>query len=200
MKKAEKVPKEKKVFFTIKLEELPYATKKKDVKKFFGANCGIKSIRVPRNIKGIAYVGFGTEIERNKAMKKDKSFLGSAQIRVRKYDLDQNSREIEAKESKWKRQEATLEELDETIGQSGRIFVRNLAYSVTEDEIEALFKPFGPLTEVNVPIDKMTKKVKGFAFVTFVIPENAVQAFTKLDGTDFQGELISRKISFFFAF
>ena len=53
-----------------------------------------------------------------------------------------------------------------------------------------LFKPFGPLTEVNLPIDKITKQSKGFAFITFVIPENAVQAFTKLDGTTFQGRLV----------
>ena len=53
-----------------------------------------------------------------------------------------------------------------------------------------LFKEFGPLTEVNLPIDKITKQSKGFAFITFVIPENAVQAFTKLDGTTFQGRLL----------
>ena len=53
----------------------------------------------------------------------------------------------------------------------------------------SLFSPYGPLAEVNVPIDKVTKQVKGFAFITFVIPENAVQAFTKLDGTTFQGKL-----------
>ena len=56
--------KEKKLFFTIKLEGLPYATKKKDIKAFIGSNMGVKSIRVPRNIKGIAFVGFATEDQR----------------------------------------------------------------------------------------------------------------------------------------
>ena len=55
---------EKKLFFTVKLEGLPYSTKKKDVKAFVGPNMGVKSIRVPRNIKGIAYIGFGTEEQR----------------------------------------------------------------------------------------------------------------------------------------
>ena len=55
---------EKKLFFTIKLEGLPYATKKKDIKAFIGPNMGVKSIRVPRNIKGIAFVGFATEDQR----------------------------------------------------------------------------------------------------------------------------------------
>ena len=216
--KLEKFQRESKIFFTVKLENLPCTTKKKDVKKFFGPNTGIKSIRVPRNIKGIAYVGFSSESQRMNAMKKDKSFMGSAQIRVRKYDIDQRQHEMQSKESKWKKQEASLEDLDETIGQSGRIFVRNLAYTATEDDLEGrnyffvtifkkcvgsihsypdfliyfpgLFKEFGPLTEVNLPIDKITKQSKGFAFITFVIPENAVQAFTKLDGTTFQGRLL----------
>ena len=48
----------------------------------------------------------------------------------------------------------------------------------------------GPLTEVHLPIDSLTKKVKGFAFITFMIPENAVQAFTELDDTVFQGRMI----------
>ena len=34
------------------------------------------------------------------------------------------------------------------------------------------------------------RKPKGFAFVTFVLPENAVSAFSKLNGTSFQGRLL----------
>ena len=64
--KAQQEPqeKQKKLFYTIKLEGLPYATKKKDIKAFIGPNMGVKSIRVPRNIKGIAFVGFASEDQR----------------------------------------------------------------------------------------------------------------------------------------
>lgn len=44
----------------------------------------------------------------------------------------------------------------------------------------------GPLAEVHLPIDKTTRTSKGFALATFVMPENAVQALTQLDGTIFQ--------------
>ena len=44
----------------------------------------------------------------------------------------------------------------------------------------------GPLTEVSLPIDTLTKKLKGFAFVTYMIPEHAVKAFSELDGIIFQ--------------
>jgi len=44
--------------------------------------------------------------------------------------------------TKWKDQEESLRN-EETIAESGRIFVRNLAYTVTEDDIEQLFSKFG---------------------------------------------------------
>lgn len=44
----------------------------------------------------------------------------------------------------------------------------------------------GPLSELYLPIDRMTKKAQGFAFVAYLFVENAVQAFTDLDGTVFQ--------------
>ena len=46
--------------------------------------------------------------------------------------------------------------------------------------------PAGPLSEVLFPIDNLTKQSKGFAFVTYMIPENAVSAMAQLDGHVFQ--------------
>lgn len=44
----------------------------------------------------------------------------------------------------------------------------------------------GPLSELHYPIDSLTKKPKGFAFVTFMFPENAVKAYAAVDGQVFQ--------------
>lgn len=44
----------------------------------------------------------------------------------------------------------------------------------------------GPLSEVHFPFDSLTKKTKGFAFITYMIPENAVAALAQLDGHIFQ--------------
>jgi RNA recognition motif-containing protein len=58
------------------------------------------------------------------------------------------------KEEKWRAQEETAKDVnDETVAESGRLFVRNLSYTVTEADIEALFKEHGPLTEVRGLID-----------------------------------------------
>lgn len=44
----------------------------------------------------------------------------------------------------------------------------------------------GHLSELHFPIDSLSKKPKGFAFVTYMIPENAVTALAQLDGHIFQ--------------
>lgn len=44
----------------------------------------------------------------------------------------------------------------------------------------------GPLSELHYPIDSLTKKPKGFAFVTFMFPEHAVKAYAEVDGQVFQ--------------
>ena len=70
------------------------------------------------------------------------------------------------------------------------MFLRNLSYTCTEDEIRVLFEKYGPIAEVHLPIDKTTKRITGIGFVTFVMPEHAVKAFNELDGKVFQGRLL----------
>jgi multiple RNA-binding domain-containing protein 1 len=56
--------------------------------------------------------------------------------------------------NKWKDQEECLKN-EETIAESGRIFVRNLAYTTTEDDMEQLFSKFGEFcVTFYAPIDK----------------------------------------------
>lgn len=62
-------------FYTVKMRGLAYKHMKKHIKQFFRPTKP-KSIRIPRKIKGIAYVGFKTEQAMKKALLKNKSFLG----------------------------------------------------------------------------------------------------------------------------
>ena len=186
-KKGDKPPKPKKDLYTVKITGLPFKCKKKDLKTFF-APLKPASMRLPPKIKGIAFVGFLTEKEFKTALNKHKSFLGEHQIQVIIHKDTINSSES-SNQSKWAKQEAALEGV-ETVGESGRIFVRNLPYSATEEDITELFSKYGPLTETNVPVDKNTRKYKGFAFVTFMMPEHAVVAFSGLDGSTFMGRLL----------
>lgn len=119
------------------------------------------SIRIPRNIKGIAFVGYKTEKAFKQALTKDKSFLSEfeclfylqvykvsyisegKQVRVMHYEVKGPQLEkADIKLTKWKSQEEALKS-EEDIAESGRIFVRNLAYTTTEKDLEDLFSSYG---------------------------------------------------------
>lgn len=78
----------------------------------------------------------------------------------------------------------------DAIGETGRLYVRNLPYECSEDELKELFARYGPITSLHMPISFQTKRPKGFAFVLFVFPEHAVKAFAELDGSIFKGRII----------
>lgn len=56
-----------------------------------------------------------------------------------KNDSEKNSNPLK---SKWKSQEEALKN-EEDIAESGKIFIRNLAYSTTEEDVEKLFSKYG---------------------------------------------------------
>lgn len=180
-------------FFTVKLRGLAYNHKKKHIKQFLQP-LKPKSIRIPPKIKGIAYIGFKTEQHMRKALLKNKSFLDGRQIFLAKYEENLETKEdqnIEINDCnvKWKKQEESLKN-EESIAESGRMFVRNLTYTTTEDDIRQLFEKYGPLTEVNLPVDRTTRKPKGFGTVTFLMPEHAIRAYSELDGSILNGRML----------
>ncbi|RDA92896.1 hypothetical protein CP533_3844 [Ophiocordyceps camponoti-saundersi (nom. inval.)] len=77
----------------------------------------------------------------------------------------------------------------EAISKTSRLFVRNLPYDATEDDIRDAFDKFGALQEVHLPTNAMGSS-KGFALVLFTDASDAVKAFQALDGATFQGRII----------
>jgi len=56
---------------------------------------------------------------------------------------------------------------------STKLFVGNLSYSVTENDLQDLFAQYGNVVEVNLMMDRMTGRPRGFAFVTLDSKEAA---------------------------
>jgi RNA recognition motif-containing protein len=67
------------------------------------------------------------------------------------------------------------------------IYVGNLAYSVTEDELRAAFSQFGSVTSVNVITDKFSGQSKGFGFVEMADDSEADAAIKALNDTSLNG-------------
>lgn len=63
-----------------------------------------------------------------------------------------------------------------------KIYVGNLAYDVTEDELAAEFGAYGKVDSVAVPSDKISGRPRGFAFVEMSSKSEAEAAITGLNG------------------
>ncbi|HOW68102.1 MAG TPA: RNA-binding protein [Candidatus Paceibacterota bacterium] len=72
-----------------------------------------------------------------------------------------------------------------------KLFVGNLTFDVTENELQELFLQHGPVTEVNLMQDRFTGKARGFAFVTMETKEAAETAIQSLNGRDFKGRALT---------
>jgi multiple RNA-binding domain-containing protein 1 len=70
-----------------------------------------------------------------------------------------------------------------------RLFVRNLPFNASEEELESYFSSIGKVMECHIAVDDQ-KRSKGFAFVAFASSEDALAARTQLDKMDFQGRLL----------
>jgi RNA recognition motif-containing protein len=68
-----------------------------------------------------------------------------------------------------------------------KVFVGNLSFDTTKEELEALFAPIGEISDVFLPLDRDSGRPRGFAFVTFATPESAAEAIQKLDGAELGG-------------
>lgn len=78
--------------------------------------------------------------------------------------------------------------------QMNKIYVGNLPFQTTDQELEGEFQQFGKIKEVALIRDRYSNEFKGFAFITFVAPESAQQALAA-NGKDFQGRAMKVSIA-----
>ncbi len=71
------------------------------------------------------------------------------------------------------------------------IYVGNLLFDVTEDDLKGLFAPFGQVTEVRLIMDKFSGKSKGFGFIEMPSKEEAEKAINALNGKDMKGRAMT---------
>jgi cold-inducible RNA-binding protein len=71
-----------------------------------------------------------------------------------------------------------------------RIYVGNLPYSATSDQLTNLFSAFGEVSEATIVLDRETGRAKGFAFVQMANDDAARTAIAQLDGTTLDNRAI----------
>jgi RNA recognition motif-containing protein len=70
------------------------------------------------------------------------------------------------------------------------IYVGNLPYTATEEDVTDLFAAYGPVERVKIITDRETGRSKGFAFVTLGDQSQLNAAIEALDGQDYQGRAL----------
>jgi cold-inducible RNA-binding protein len=74
---------------------------------------------------------------------------------------------------------------------STKLYVGNLPYEVTEDELQELFAGAGTVESVNIMRDRMTGRARGFAFVEMATDDEAQAAITQLNEKPFGGRSLT---------
>lgn len=72
-----------------------------------------------------------------------------------------------------------------------KIYVGNLPYTATEDDVRQLFEKFGEIQSVKMIMDSLTGRPKGFGFVEMSSNEEATKAIEALNGTPFMERTLS---------
>jgi cold-inducible RNA-binding protein len=67
------------------------------------------------------------------------------------------------------------------------IYVGNLTFDATEDQVRSLFEAYGPVEKVSIITDRDTGQPRGFAFVEMNDDESATKAMEALNGTNLGG-------------
>ena len=70
---------------------------------------------------------------------------------------------------------------------SNRLFVGNLSFQTTEDDLQQVFQDFGPVSEIRLVLDRDTGRSRGFAFVVMADDEAARKATEGLNGQMLDG-------------
>ena len=71
------------------------------------------------------------------------------------------------------------------------IFVGNLSYQTTQDDLQAAFSAYGSVERVSIVTDRDTGQARGFAFVEMADAQAAATAISQLNGTELNGRTLN---------
>jgi|SRR6516225_4322274 RNA recognition motif-containing protein len=78
---------------------------------------------------------------------------------------------------------------------SAKLFVGNLSFNITENDLQDAFAAHGTVLEANLMMDRATGRPRGFGFVTMSTPEEAQKAIDALNGKELAGRALTVNIA-----
>ncbi|CAD6194698.1 unnamed protein product [Caenorhabditis auriculariae] len=174
---------------------LPSSIKLKNIKEWLNP-IRVKALKISRTEEtAAAFVTFNRPPDVRKALERDSQFLGGYKVNIRKVDIGNEEEDKRSNNENFSKNpeyspEKEEEVIREKILDTGRLFLRNLPFATTEDDLHFVFKKYGEVGEVQVITNKTDGRCKGFAIVEFVFPESAVAAYSAMDGRIFKGRMM----------
>jgi RNA recognition motif-containing protein len=78
---------------------------------------------------------------------------------------------------------------------SSKLFVGNLSFNTTENDLNDAFAAYGTVVETNLMMDRETGRPRGFGFVTMSSPEEAQKAIEALNGKEVDGRALTVNVA-----
>ena len=78
---------------------------------------------------------------------------------------------------------------------NNKLFVGNLSFDTTENDLQDAFAAHGTVTETNLMMDRTTNRPRGFGFVTMSTAEEAQKAIDALNGKDMGGRALTVNVA-----
>src|SRR5213592_1409986 len=78
---------------------------------------------------------------------------------------------------------------------SAKLFVGNLSFNITENDLQDAFAAHGTVVEANQMMDRSTGRPRGFGFVTMSTPEEAQKAIDAMNGKQLDGRALTVNIA-----
>src|SRR5271167_4529437 len=78
---------------------------------------------------------------------------------------------------------------------SNKLFVGNLSFETTENDLQDAFAAHGTVTETNLMMDRVSGRPRGFGFVTMSTPEEAQKAIAALNGSQLGGRALTVNVA-----
>ena len=114
---------------------------------------------------------------------------------------DVNNKEKEDQEQKENTENSKKEEnkIDSLINKKNldpkRLYLRNIPFEITEDDIREKFEKFGTINEIHIPINYKTNQSFGYAYISYETVESSIMAINKMDGEYFMGRRLHISIA-----
>jgi len=78
---------------------------------------------------------------------------------------------------------------------SNKLFVGNLSFNTTENDLQAAFAAHGTVTETNLMMDRETGRARGFGFITMSSADEAQKAIAAMNGKEIDGRALTVNIA-----